>query len=52
MKLSNKFQKVLSVMLAVALLIGMSGIPSQLVQADTATTTTAVSPADSVNSGD
>ncbi len=51
MKLSSKFQKVLSVLLAVALVFGMSGVPSQLVQAAT-TTTAATTPADSVTSGD
>jgi len=52
MKLSSKLQKVLSVLLAVALVFGMSGVPNQLVQAATTTTAASTTPADSVTSGD
>ncbi len=53
MKLFSKLQKALSVMLAVAIVFGMSGI--HMVQAsttETETTTAVASPADSISSGD
>lgn len=53
MKLFSKLQKVLSVMLAVAFVIGMSGVSNQIVQASTTETAVAVaSPAESVSKGD
>ncbi len=52
MKLSSKLQKVLSVLLAVVLVLGMANVPSQFVHAETTTTATVAAPADSVASGD
>ncbi|MEG2440148.1 MAG: bifunctional UDP-sugar hydrolase/5'-nucleotidase [Acetivibrio sp.] len=52
MKVSKKLQKVLSVVLAVALLLGMSGIPAQSLQAEEIPVIAVKGPADGVAQGD
>lgn len=52
MKFSSKFHKLLSVLLAVALVLGMSGVPTQFAQAEEATAATTKSVTDDVNSDD
>ncbi|MFA9464300.1 MAG: bifunctional UDP-sugar hydrolase/5'-nucleotidase [Velocimicrobium sp.] len=55
MKLSSKLQKVLSVLMVIVLVLGMSSLPTQMIKAETTaatTTPTTTTPADSVSSSD